>query len=153
MAFLADNQGYHATNHPNQEGRSYDRTRRRDRQCPSLSTLTDHLLDFVRHAAERGQPAHEVERGIWDQVLKLGRAAFARFLALSGTGDVGPEVPLPDGSSARRLPTTHTREYRSVFGDFTLTRTCYGPRDGQKIVLVPLDNRLQVPDGAYSYLL
>lgn len=119
----------------------------------SLSALTDQLLDFVRHAAERGQPAHEVERGIWDQVLKLGRAAFARFLALNGTGDVGHEVTLPDGASARRLPTTHTREYRSVFGDFTLTRTCYGTRDGQKIVLVPLDNRLQLPDGAYSYLL
>jgi hypothetical protein len=121
--------------------------------APSLSALTDQLLAFARRAAEQGRPAHEVERGIWDQVLKLGREAFGLFLALHGTGDVGPQVVLADGSSARRLPTTHDREYRSVFGDFTLTRTCYGTRDGQQIALVPLDNRLQLPAGEYSYLL
>ena len=121
--------------------------------APSLSALTDQLLDYARRAAEQGRPAHEVERGIWDQVLKLGREAFARFLTLNGTGDIGPQAVLPDGSSVRRLPTTHAREYRSVFGDFTLTRTCYGTRDGQEITLVPLDNRLQLPAGAYSYLL
>ena len=66
---------------------------------------------------------------------------------------LGDHVRLPDGSTADRLPTTHARGYRSVFGDFTLTRTCYGTRDGQKIAFVPLDNRLQLPASDYSDLL
>ena len=121
--------------------------------APPLAALADQLLGFVRHAADQGRPAHEVERAIWDRVLALGREAFALFLRLHGTGDVGPHVRLPDGSTADRLPAAHARAYRSVFGDFTLTRTCYGTRDGQKIAFVPLDNRLQLPAGDYSYLL
>lgn len=121
--------------------------------APSLAALADQLLGFVRHAADQGRPAHEVERAIWDRVLKLGREAFALFLRLHGTGDVGDQLRLPDGSTADRLPTTHARGYRSVFGDFTLARACYGTRDGQKIAFVPLDNRLQLPASDYSFLL
>jgi hypothetical protein len=75
------------------------------------------------------------------------------FFRHQGTGDIGPEVTLPDGSSARRLPEAHARTYRSVFGDFTLSRACYGSREGQAIAFVPLDNRLQLPESDYSYLL
>lgn len=121
--------------------------------APALAALADQLLGFVRHAADQGRPAHEVERAIWDRVLKFGREAFALFLRLHGTGDIGDQLTLPDGSTADRLPATHARGYRSVFGDFTLARTCYGTREGQKIALVPLDNRLQLPDSDYSYLL
>jgi hypothetical protein len=121
--------------------------------APSLTALADQLLGFVRHAADQGRPAHEVERAIWDRVLRLGREAFALFLRLHGTGDVGDQLTLPDGSTADRLPTAHARGYRSVFGDFTLSRTCYGSREGQKIAFVPLDSRLQLPAGDYSYLL
>jgi hypothetical protein len=40
-----------------------------------------------------------------------------------------------------------------VFGDFTITRVCYGSREGQKIDFVPLDNRLQLPASDFSYVL
>src|SRR5262249_22073256 len=39
------------------------------------------------------------------------------------------------------------------FGDFTLRRTVYGSREGQKVEFVPLDARLQLPQSDYSYLL
>lgn len=120
---------------------------------PFLAALADQLLGFVRHAADQGRPAHDVERAIWDRVLKLGREVFALFLRLHGTGDVGDQLTLPDGSTADRLPTTRARGYRSVFGDLALARTCYGTRDGQRIAFVPLDDRLQLPDSDYSYLL
>jgi hypothetical protein len=121
--------------------------------APSLVSLADQLLDTVRHAAQHGRAAHEVERDIWNQLLALGRQAFALFLRLQGAGDLGPEVTLPDGTTVRRLERTHTRDYRSVFGDITITRTCYGSREGQAMTFVPLDNRLQLPEGDYSYLL
>lgn len=121
--------------------------------APALHSLADQLLDAIRHAIQRGRPAHEVERDIWNQLLDLGRQAFAWFLQLHGSGDVGPQVALPDGASAQRLEQTHTRDYRTVFGTFTIERTCYGSREGQAITFVPLDNRLQLPESDYSYLL
>jgi hypothetical protein len=47
----------------------------------------------------------------------------------------------------------HPRRYVSVFGPFTLQRTAYGSREGQKIDFVPLDNRLQLPASDFSYVL
>jgi hypothetical protein len=41
----------------------------------------------------------------------------------------------------------------SIFGEFRLSRVVYGSREGQKIEFVPLDNRLQLPASAFSYLL
>ena len=111
------------------------------------------LFAFARLAAEEGLPAHDVEEALWKRILLLGREALGLFFRLQGTGDVGTELALPDGSTARRLPESHTRTYRSVFGDFTLPRTSYGSREGQAITFVPLDNRLQLPASDYSYLL
>ena len=46
-----------------------------------------------------------------------------------------------------------SRRYLSIFGLFTLQRTVYGSRAGQKIAFVPLDNRLQLPPSDFSYVL
>jgi hypothetical protein len=122
-------------------------------QPPALEPLVQELAAYVRQAATAATPAHEVERGIWTRVLAVGRQALDLFFRLQGTGDVGDTVALPDGSTARRLPGTHPRAYRSVFGDFTLDRAVYGTRPGQTIAFVPLDARLRLPAGDYSYLL
>ena len=120
---------------------------------PSLGDLADQLLTYVRTAATQGIPAHEAERGIWQRLLALGRTALGQFFALQGTGDLGDTVTLPDGPTWERLPELHTRRYVSIFGEFQLTRTAYGSREGQKIEFVPLDNRLQLPESAFSYVL
>ena len=122
-------------------------------QAPALDPLVQQLAAYVRQAAAAGTPAHDVERGIWTRILALGRQALELFFRLNGTGDIGETVALPDGPTVRRLPDTHARAYRSVFGDFILRRTVYGTRAGQKIAFVPLDARLQLPAGDYSYLL
>lgn len=41
----------------------------------------------------------------------------------------------------------------SIFGTFVLQRAVYGSRAKQKIEFVPLDNRLQLPASAFSYVL
>lgn len=120
---------------------------------PILAPLVAELTAYVRQAAVAGTPAHEVEGGIWTRVLAVGRQALGLFFHLQGTGDVGETVKRSDGSTARRLPGTHARAYRSVFGDFTLDRAVYGTRAGQTIAFVPLDARLQLPASDYSYLL
>jgi hypothetical protein len=60
---------------------------------------------------------------------------------------------LADGQQGQRLAKLHTRRYVSVFGEFLLQRTVYGSREGQAITCVPLDNRLQLPESVFSYLL
>ena len=70
-----------------------------------------------------------------------------------GGGDQGEALVLPDGHTCQRLPQLHRRRYVSIFGEFLLQRTAYGSREGQRVEFVPLDNRLQLPASAFSYLL
>lgn len=120
--------------------------------APCLDSLLVSLVAFVHQAAADGSPAHVVERQLFSQILAVGREAFSLFLRLQGSGDLGQHICV-NGSTLQRLEHLHDRPYRSVFGDFSLTRTVYGSREGQKIDFVPLDNRLQLPDSDYSYLL
>jgi hypothetical protein len=120
---------------------------------PELLQALAALQALLHQAAQDGTPLHEVERSLWQQVLRIGNQALQHFFTLLGSGDQGAALTLPDGRTVERLPEPHARRYVSVFGEFTLARTCYGSREGQKIAFVPLDNRLQLPASAFSYLL
>src|SRR5277367_1461092 len=122
-------------------------------QARSLGPLVENLLTYVHQAVHDGTPAHEVEADVWERILAIGHQALTLFFYLQGTGDLGDTLTLADDSTAHRLEETHARDYRSVFGDFTLQRTVYGTREGQKLDFVPLDARLQLPASDYSYLL
>jgi hypothetical protein len=111
------------------------------------------LRERVCHAAHAGVPVHEMEKAVWQQVLRIGRQALGQFFALLGTGDLGETVSLPEGQSCRRLEQLHERRYVSIFGEFKLQRTVYGSREGQKMEFIPLDNRLQLPEAVFSYVL
>ena len=57
-----------------------------------------------------------------------------------------------EGRVLRRLPSLHRRSYQSIFGSFDLERVVYGTCEGQRIEHVPLDARLRLPAGKFSYL-
>jgi hypothetical protein len=111
------------------------------------------ILAFVQTAYRQGRTAHEVECGLWQRMLRLGRSVYQAWLDLFGEGDAGERIVLADGREVRRLVDLHRREIRNVFGLFELMRAVYGSREGQKIEAVPLDERLQLPQGKSSYLL
>jgi hypothetical protein len=111
------------------------------------------LIAFVRAASAQGLRLDEVEHGLFDRLLQLGHSLLTAHVAAQGTGDVGDTTTTPDGQTCRRLPDPHGRTYRSVFGPLTIGRFVYGSREGQQIVYVPLDARLGLPDGEFSYLL
>jgi hypothetical protein len=111
------------------------------------------IMAFVRTSFQEQRSAHEVETGIWQRIRELGRSVFGAWLELFGDGDAGNQMVLEDGREVRRLDALHRREIRNVFGLFELHRAVYGTREGCKIEAVPLDERLQLPQGKNSYLL
>jgi hypothetical protein len=113
----------------------------------------DALRDFVQQAARDHQRIDTVEREVFRQLLALGHTLLSAFVAQQGDGDIGPEADTPDGRIARRLPERHDRRYVSVFGELTIPRVVYGSREGQRIERVPLDERLGLPEGDFSYVL
>lgn len=122
-------------------------------KASSLASSCDELRAYVLKAVRNGMTFHDFELGLWERVLQVGNTATKDFLQQQGTGDLGPLLALPDGHSVCRLEKRHHRDLTCVFGTFTLPRTCYGTRAGQKIDFVPLDNRLDLPQGKFSYLL
>ena len=122
-------------------------------KAKDLQELVGNLLQYAREAARDGEPIHEVEREIWVRVLSLGHEILAQFIAEQGDGDLGETLVLPDGRELKRLEWLHDRTYLSIFGPLALSRAAYGSRESQKIEFVPLDHRLQLPEGEYSYVL
>jgi len=113
----------------------------------------DALRDFVQQAARDGQRIDTVERELFRQLLGLGHTLLSAFVAAQGDGDLGPEAETPEGRTVRRLPERHDRRYLSIFGELTIARVVYGTREGQRIERVPLDERLGLPEGEFSYVL
>jgi hypothetical protein len=111
------------------------------------------LVEQVERAYAQGTAVHELERGLFAQLLRLGHQLLELFFGWCGPGDRGGQVSLQDGQPVKRLEQSRLREYQSVFAAHALTRVVYGTREGQKIEYVPLDAQLQLPAGKFSYLL
>jgi len=110
------------------------------------------MMAFVRQAPTTGSSIDQVERGLWEQLLAVGRALLEGYVAGYDTGDLGPTLE-HQGRPLRRLDDPHDRRYVSVFGELTIPRTVYGTRETQKHEVVPLDALLSLPERDTSYLL
>jgi hypothetical protein len=118
-----------------------------------LMARFEKTIDFVESCHEHRKPLHEIEKGIFDHLLELGRMLLGMLFALYGDGDQGERLKLDDGRELRRLKEPHKRKYFSIFGVFELFRAVYGTREKQKIEWVPLDAQLSLPESKFSYLL
>jgi hypothetical protein len=118
-----------------------------------LQNLVPQVLAVLTRALQEGTAVHLVETQLWDLTLQLGQRSLAAFFDACGTGDVGATLTLPDGHDVQRLEQLHSRRYVSIFGAFQLARTVYGSREGQALEFVPLDNRWQLPQSVFSYVL
>lgn len=111
------------------------------------------LGKWLDAAAREGTAEHVVERELFDRMLAMGRTLLGEFFESVGPGDRGQTLTLESGQTVKRLAQEQNRRLLTVFGEFTLRRFVYGTRPGQKIEVVPTDQRLQLPDGEVSYLL
>ena len=118
-----------------------------------LSDYVKHLAGIVSDAVEQHTPIHEVEEQVLRTLLNMGRATLLMLLEQVGSGDVGEVVELAEGKKLKRIEPTRTREYTSIFGTLELQRYVYAKRKGAKIEFAPVDARLGLPEGKFSYLL
>jgi hypothetical protein len=115
----------------------------------SIATFEVTINNLKRYLDEQtiARPLHEVEQEILAMVRAIGQAALARYTAGCGTGDVGPV--LEGGDVRPRRHGIRTRIYRSLFGPIGIARMYYHePLNGG---VVPLDERLALPERSYSY--
>jgi len=118
----------------------------------SPTEIAGQLQAYVEQAAEEGRPLHEVERTIFDTVLRIGYAATEQFLRGQGDGDLGQMITSEQGQTFERSDKPVNRPLRTVFGLHSIQAFVYAPGSHQKIALRPVDARLQLPPGRASYL-
>jgi hypothetical protein len=110
------------------------------------------ICRFVERAANDGQRIDQTERELFAKLLAVGRTLLEAFVAACGDGDAGAELKLDD-HLLHRLKGLHARRYLSIFGELFVKRRVYARREGQKIEQAPLDARLGLPAGEFSYVL
>jgi hypothetical protein len=151
MASLRENMGYHATLF---SGRKEAVMIFSPEQALLKAQADLHdLVSFARRAASDGLRIDQVERELIRRLLALGLNLLQLFIAEQGDGDLGEEIPSQDGHTLRRLTKPHDCRYVSIFGELHIDRTVYGSREGQAIERAPLDERLGLPAGDFSYVL
>lgn len=119
----------------------------------SIAELGLKLEQFVRKAAADGESLHEVEEKVLGTVLEIGKQSVDLFIQLQGDGDLGPSVTTEEGQELTRSEEPRERKIRTVFGTHSFSQYVYAPGPKKKIALRPLDARMSLPEGEYSYLL
>ena len=119
----------------------------------SIVELAGKLEQFVCRAAEDGECLHDVERKALGSVLFLGRRCVDQFLRLQGDGDLGETVQTTDDRILKRSDERAERRIRTIFGEHEFSSYTYAKGAKQKIELRPIDARMGLPEGEYSYLL
>lgn len=112
----------------------------------------EQLFQFVDKAAQDACELHDVERRVFDEVLKLGHQCVEVFIGLQGNGDLGQEVTHGD-RTLYRSPSPHTRRLRTVFGEHEFEQFVYSAGAHRKIELKPLDARMGLSGHVHSYLM
>jgi len=109
------------------------------------------LEQWLMRAAQEGTSEHEVEGHLFREMLALGGQLLGAFLKLVGPGDLGKEAAVDGEQTVKRWPDQQARRLLTVFGEFSIPRCVYGTRPGQKIELVPTDQRLAQKRGRSSF--
>jgi hypothetical protein len=123
-----------------------------ERAFLKAQTQLQEICREVERAAEAGRRIDGVEREVFGRLLEVGRTLLGAFVEAQGDGDEGEELPARD-RVLRRLKDPHAKRYLSIFGELKILRRVYAIREGQKIERAPLDARLGLPEGDFSYVL
>jgi hypothetical protein len=73
----------------------------------------------------RGLYAYDMEQEIFKRMMVIGHCAMEHYFARKGTGDIGKELELEDGTVLTKESTLRSRNYFSVFGKIKVPRSYY----------------------------
>ena len=110
----------------------------------------EELFKYVETDA-KALKAYDMEKVIFSRIMRIGLAAMKCYFAEKGTGDVGAESALDDGTMLKKETALRGRNYFSVFGKIKVPRTYY--RGEGPAGVMPLDALTDFPERSYSYLL
>lgn len=119
----------------------------------SIAKAAEELERFVTEAAQEGRPLHDVEKTCLDGLLAMGSRLVDSFLRLQGDGNLGPTVETEQGVTLYRSEKIQPRRIRTIFGEHAFHGYTYARGPKKKIELRPLDARMSLPEGEFSYLL
>lgn len=120
-----------------------------------LIELAEELENFVQQAAAEGRALRDVERGVFDRMLQLGRVTLNQYLALQGNGDLGETVTTDGGQTLHRSAEPVARPLRTIFGKHEFSQFVYRRRrhSHAPIVFRPIDARMSLSPDCWSHLL
>lgn len=122
-------------------------------KAETLVECVQRLEESTREAVRLGKSLHEVEQKTLGAVLLMGKLNVDQFLQAQGNGDLGETATTAAGRTLRRSPEVVQRPLRTVFGEHSFAQFVYAVGPKRKIELRPIDARLGLPQGKYSYLL
>lgn len=119
-----------------------------------LDVLVQEIKTLAQKAVNEGTAIHEVEKQLLGKLLQVGHAALGAMFQSAGHGDVGETLTVPGHAKPlNRYPDLSPRTYRSIFGDFELSRYLYGKAPSTKALSIPLDEHFGLPPSRFSLLL
>lgn len=124
-----------------------------DKSLREIVERAESVQRFVVEAVGAGRSLYDIERGVLDQVLLIGRRAIDAALQLQGDGDVGQIQPTADGRELRRSEQAAPRRLRTIFGEHEFRQYEYSRGAHRAIELRPIDARLGLSPRIGSYLL
>src|SRR5208282_5266574 len=68
-----------------------------------VQKIVPEVIELLASALQKGTPAHQVEEGLWDVMLRAGNRGMQALFDSHGTGDLGPTLTLPNGDEVNRL--------------------------------------------------
>lgn len=110
----------------------------------------ERLEAFLADSLEQEARVDQVERGLFERLIRMGFGLLRTFVAAAGDGDLGRVLEY-NGRRLRRRKAS--RKYRSIFGVLDIVRFVYAMGNHQKVEVAPLDKRLGLPAGEQSYVL
>jgi hypothetical protein len=117
-----------------------------------LGTELKSILEFLDQCLLERKRLDEVERGLQEQLRKLGLSLVKEFVTAAGDGDMGPTIQR-NNRNLKRSRQLHQKEYHSIFGRLKIRRYVYSAREKQAVEYVPTDEKLGLPAGEQSYVL
>jgi len=109
----------------------------------------EQILSNIKNETQN-QQLHEVEKGIFSSLLKLGRTLLSLYLQSKGTGHKG-KVHMDQDGIKRSYHSIKHRSYHSIFGKISIGRACYWRKGRHEVH--PLDAELNLPAVEQSYVL